>query len=103
MRGMARELQRLTDEAVAAAIAELDGWELRNGKLAREFVFTDFVEAIGFIDRVAVWAETWNHHPEWSNVYNKVQVELVTHDVGGISHLDIQLARKMNELAQPLL
>lgn len=81
------------------AVAELVSWQVLDGKLYREFVFANFVEAINFIDRVATWAETWNHHPEWSNVYNRVKVELWTHDVGGISHLDFQLAKKMNELA----
>lgn len=95
---MAAEPRRLTDDEVASAVAKLDEWELRDGKLHREFVFSDFVEAIGFIDRVAVWADTWDHHPEWSNVYNRVSIELSTHDVGGISALDFQLAHKMNEL-----
>ncbi len=96
---MDEELRRLTDDEVAARVADLVGWHVVGGKLRREFVFADFVEAIGFVDRTAVWAETWNHHPEWSNVYNRVTVELTTHDVGGISHLDFQLAKKMNELA----
>ncbi len=95
---MEPELRRLTDDEVAVALAELADWHLVDGKLHREFVFADFVEAIAFIDRAAVWAEAWNHHPEWSNVYNRVRVELWTHDVGGISHLDFQLASKMNEL-----
>ena len=96
---MEPELRRLTDGEVAAAVASLAGWQLIDGKLRREFVFANFADAIGFIDGAAVWAETWNHHPEWSNVYNRVRVELWTHDVGGISHLDFQLAHKMNELA----
>lgn len=95
---MDADLQRLTDDEVAAGVAGLVGWHAVDGKLRREFVFADFVGAISFIDRTAVWAETWNHHPEWSNVYNRVTVELWTHDVGGISHLDFQLAQKMNEL-----
>lgn len=89
----------MLDDEVAAALAELEGWDLADGKLSRGFRFANFVEAIGFIDRVAVEAEALNHHPEWSNVYNRVQVELWTHDVGGISTLDFQLAHKMNELA----
>ncbi len=91
----------MTDDEVAAGLAELTDWQLINGKLRREFVFANFVEAISFIDRSAVWAEKLNHHPEWSNVYNRVTVELWTHDVGGISHLDFQLAQKMNELVEP--
>ena len=96
---MEPELRRLNDDEVAVAVHELAGWQLVDGKLQREFVFANFVEAIGFIDSTALWAETWNHHPEWSNVYNRVRVELWTHDVGGISGLDFQLAHKMNELA----
>jgi 4a-hydroxytetrahydrobiopterin dehydratase len=93
------ELRPLSDDEIAAAVAELDGWRHFDNKLCHEYVFANFVDAIAFIDRTAVWAETWNHHPEWSNVYNVVRVELWTHDVGGISALDVQLAHKMNELA----
>ena len=93
------ELRPLSDDEIAAAVVELDGWRHFDSKLCREYVFANFVDAISFIDRTAVWAETWNHHPEWSNVYNVVKVELWTHDVGGISSLDVQLAQKMNELA----
>lgn len=89
----------MSNEEVAAALAGLAGWTLSDGKLCREFRFVDFVKAIAFIDRVAVEAEALDHHPEWCNVYNRVRVELWTHDVGGISHLDFQLAHKMNEAA----
>ncbi len=89
----------MNDDEIATAVAELDGWELLDGKLLREFVFSNFVEAIGFMLRAAIWAEKLDHHPEWSNVYKRVRVELCTHDVGGLSPLDFQLARKMNELA----
>lgn len=94
-------LRLLLDDEVAALAAELEGWHVVASKLSREFRFANFVEAIAFIDRVAVAAEALNHHPEWSNVYNRVKVELWTHDVGGLSHLDFELARKMNELAAP--
>ncbi len=96
---MEPKLRRLNDSEVALGVRKLAGWHLVDGKLWREFVFANFADAISFIDRTAVWAETWNHHPNWSNVYNRVRVELWTHDVGGISHLDFQLAHKMNELA----
>lgn len=92
-------MRRLSDHEVAAAAEQIAGWRVRDGKLHREFQFANFVEAIGFIDRVALEAEALNHHPEWSNVYNKVTVVLWTHDVGGLSHLDFRLAGKMNELA----
>lgn len=96
---MELELRRLNDDEVAVALAQLDGWQLLDGKLSREYVFVDFVEAIGFMMRVAIWAEKLNHHPEWSNVYKVVRVELQTHDVDGISPYDFELAAKMNELA----
>lgn len=93
------ELRRLTDHEISKAIAELDGWSLVDGKLRREFVFRDFVEAMGFMTRAGIWAEKRNHHPEWFNVYNTVRVDLQTHDVGGLSPYDVDLAKKMNELA----
>lgn len=89
----------MRDDEVAAAVAELTGWQVVDGKLSREFRFGNFVEAIAFIDRVAIHAEVLDHHPDWSNVYNRVQVALWTHDVGGISPLDFKLAHKMNESA----
>ncbi len=92
-------MDRLTPEEIRSTLSQLDGWRLDDGKLCREFVFADFVEAIGFMVRSAFWAEWMNHHPEWRNVYRTVRVELQTHDVGGISQLDVDLAVKMNELA----
>ncbi|MFQ6005185.1 MAG: 4a-hydroxytetrahydrobiopterin dehydratase [Woeseia sp.] len=91
--------ERLTDSEIQEALAGLDGWTVENGKLRRNFKFTNFVEAFGFMTRVAIEAEKMNHHPEWFNVYSKVNVELVTHDAGGITSLDMILARKINELA----
>ncbi|MCL4164671.1 UNVERIFIED_CONTAM: hypothetical protein GTU68_061481 [Idotea baltica] len=64
--------------------------------ITKTFVFADFVDAFGWMTCAALWAEKWNHHPEWSNVYNRVTVTLTTHDVGGISTLDVKLARKMD-------
>lgn len=90
---------RMDDDEIAAALDELDGWQLVDGMLSREYVFSDFVEAIGFMVRSSIWAQSLDHHPEWSNTYNVVRVGLRTHDVDGISRLDVQLARKMNELA----
>ena len=86
---------------ITAQLAELPGWEVVAGKLHREFAFADFSEAFGFMARAALEAERANHHPEWCNVYNKVSVQLVTHDADGITSLDIELAKKMNELAEP--
>ncbi|MCS6775785.1 MAG: 4a-hydroxytetrahydrobiopterin dehydratase [Chloroherpetonaceae bacterium] len=89
----------LTEEELRGALHGLDGWEVRNGKLHRTFVFRDFVEAWGFMCRVALVAEAMNHHPEWSNVYRTVTVDLSTHDAGGITMLDVDLAHRMNALA----
>ena len=94
---MSREL--LSDDALTAHLANLPGWQLDDaGKLAREFQFADFSEAWGFMSRVALEAEKMNHHPEWFNVYRTVRVQLNTHDAGGITELDIELARRMNQL-----
>ncbi len=80
---------------------ELDGvpgWSLVDGKLHREIRFTDFVEAFGFMSRVALVAESMNHHPEWFNVYNSVVVDLSTHDAGGVTQTDLKLASRINEM-----
>jgi len=89
----------LNDEQVSEALARLTGWELADGKLHREFKFGDFVEAFGFMSRVALVAERLDHHPEWFNVYNRVVVDLRTHDCDGISNRDFELAGKINTLA----
>ena len=81
------------------ALTSLEGWEVRDGKLHREFVFSDFVEAFGFMARAALVAERANHHPEWFNVYRTVRVDLATHESGGITERDTALAHAMNELA----
>ncbi len=77
------------------------GWEMVEGRdaIAKTFVFENFIEAFGWMTRVAFWAEKWNHHPEWDNVYKTVNVVLTTHDVDGLSTLDAKLARKMDSLA----
>jgi 4a-hydroxytetrahydrobiopterin dehydratase len=90
---------RLDGEALDEAVAGLPGWSLRDGKLHREFRFADFVAAFGFMTRVALVAEAMDHHPEWSNVYSRVSVDLTTHDAGGITTRDVALARRMDELA----
>jgi 4a-hydroxytetrahydrobiopterin dehydratase len=88
---------RLDDAAIASALDSLEGWTRSGTAITREFEFADFVDAIGFITRVAVLAERKNHHPELNNVYNRVRVDLSTHDAGGITELDISLAREINE------
>ena len=79
-------------------MASLDGWELQDGKLHREFKFKNFVEAWGFMSRVALLAEKMNHHPEWFNVWNTVRIDLSTHEVGGLSNFDVELATKIKAL-----
>ena len=73
-------------------------WKEENNKLVKTFEFKDFVEAFGWMTRVAIWAEKWDHHPEWSNVYKTVTVTLITHDVNGLSDRDIKLAQKIDSL-----
>ena len=90
---------RLADTEVAARLEDLPGWTLAAGKLRRAFVFRDFVEAWGFMSAVALVAEAMGHHPEWSNVWNRVTVDLTTHDAGGLSALDFDLAARMDALA----
>jgi 4a-hydroxytetrahydrobiopterin dehydratase len=88
----------LSDEQVSSAMTGLSDWELVAGKLHREFKFGDFVEAFGFMGRVALVAERMDHHPEWFNVYNRVVVDLRTHDCDGISDRDFELAGKIDTL-----
>ena len=90
---------RLSEAELAKALAELPGWRVENGKLHREWRFADFNAAFGFMTRVALEAERMNHHPDWSNVWNRVVVDLVTHDAGGVTANDVALAKRMNALA----
>ncbi len=91
--------KKLDETALREALAELPGWSLEAGKLHREYRFPDFVTAFGFMSSVALVAEAMNHHPEWQNVYNRVVVDLITHDAGGITENDLALARRMDDLA----
>lgn len=92
---------RLTAEERKAALAKLTGWNEAAGRdaITKKFVFRNFSEAFGFMTRAALAAEKLDHHPEWSNVYKTVEVTLSTHDVGGLTELDLQLAEKMDRLA----
>lgn len=76
------------------------GWDIVENRdaLVKTFTFGDFTEAFAWMTRAAMWAEKWNHHPEWRNVYNRVDVTLTTHDAGGLSALDAKLARKLDSL-----
>jgi len=96
---------KLTDAQLPPLLAQLPAWRMRperGGMLTREFVFHDFAQAWGFMSQVAVVAEKRNHHPEWSNVYNRVAVTLTTHDVDGLSMNDIALAGFMDQVAGAL-
>lgn len=92
-------MSKLAEEDRAALIAE--GWAMVDGRDAVEktFRFKDFASAFGWMASAAIWAEKWNHHPEWRNVYNRVEVVLTTHDAGGLTELDAKLARKLDQLA----
>lgn len=91
---------QLTDAERDAALAELDGWTLRGDGKAIEctFEFDDFVQAFGFMTRVAILAQSQDHHPEWFNVYNRVEITLTTHDAGGLSQRDVTLAKAIDHL-----
>ncbi|MDE1876609.1 MAG: 4a-hydroxytetrahydrobiopterin dehydratase [Thaumarchaeota archaeon] len=89
---------KLTEEQIKAELQGLQGWSVANGKLHKDFVFDDFIEAFGFMCKAAIHIEKMNHHPEWFNVYNKISVDLVTHDAGGITQNDVSLARTLNSL-----
>ena len=88
---------KLSPADVTAQLASLPEWSIGAGKLHREYQFVDFVEAFGFMAKVALIAERMGHHPEWFNVYNKVIVDLTTHDAGGISAMDFELAAAMEK------
>ena len=90
---------KLTDAEINTQLEGISGWTVENEKLHKEFQFDSFVEAFGFMASVALIAESMNHHPEWFNVYNRVTVDLATHDAGGISALDFELAKKIDTLS----
>ena len=92
-------MPKLTQKEIRSALTGLRGWKLVKGKLHREYKFADFMHAFGFMTTSALAIERMNHHPEWFNVYNKVVVDLSTHDVGGISEKDIALARILDNFA----
>ncbi len=96
--------EKLSDTARKTTLEPLleTGWqhdETRDA-ITKSYKFASFIEAFGFMTRAAIWAEKWNHHPEWFNVYNRVDVTLTTHDVDGLSALDVKLARKLDTLVE---
>ena len=96
-------LERLNQNEIDLSLKMLNKdsseyWQIIDSKLYREFIFTNFVSAFGFMTQVAILAEKANHHPEWSNVYNKVKIQLTTHDADGISKLDFELAKEISKI-----
>ncbi|HUI10398.1 MAG TPA: 4a-hydroxytetrahydrobiopterin dehydratase [Bacteroidota bacterium] len=92
------ERRKLAEPQIASALKELPGWSLREGKLHRELKFGDFVEAFSFMAGAALVAESLNHHPEWSNVYNRVTIDLSTHSEGGVTGFDVEWAKRVEGL-----
>ncbi len=90
----------LSTDDLNTALTQLPGWSVKDGKLHRQFQFGSFVEAFGFMSSVALVAEAMNHHPEWFNVYNRVTIDLITHDSSGITTKDVELAKRASELAK---
>jgi 4a-hydroxytetrahydrobiopterin dehydratase len=95
-------MAKLNEAELAAAMDSLPGWVVENGKLHREYEFPDFVHAFGFMATAAIAIEAMEHHPDWSNSWNRVVVDLTTHDAGGITAKDFLLAEKLEELARRL-
>jgi 4a-hydroxytetrahydrobiopterin dehydratase len=89
----------LSSESIQQELENLNGWAVKDEKLHKEFEFEDFNQAFGFMTRAAMHIEKMNHHPEWFNVHNRLVVDLTTHDAGGITQNDINLARILNSLA----
>lgn len=91
--------KRLTPEQIDQRLQSLSGWAHEGDRLRKRFVFDDFVQAFGWMSQIAIIAETMNHHPDWKNVYKTVDVELWTHDAGGLTELDFELAAAMDRRA----
>ena len=93
------ERRKLSEKELEDCLVRIKGWSVRNGKLRKEFKFNDFKQAFGFMASVALVAESMDHHPDWSNVYNRVTIDLMTHDIGGISPLDVEFASRVDKLS----
>ncbi len=92
-------MEPASESEIESALSGLPDWQRDEDRIARQFVFADFVEAFGFMGSVALLAERANHHPEWSNVYNRVSIELTTHDAGGLTERDFSLAAEIDKIA----
>ena len=97
------ERRKLTEDQLRSALETLPAWSLNHSKLHREYTFADFAHAFGFMATAAVLIEKMNHHPEWSNVYNQLTVDLTTHDAGGVTAKDVELATLLENIARPLV
>ncbi len=93
------QINKATDEQIQEFISQFSSWSVENDKLHREYVFGNFVQAFGFMTEAALIAERTDHHPEWFNVYKKVVVDLATHEAGGITERDFNLAKSMEKIA----
>ena len=91
------ESKLINEQSIKAIPSQLPGWDVKGQKIIKEWQFGNFITAFGFISKVALVAEAMNHHPEWSNSYGNVRIGLTTHDLGGISNKDIQLASEINK------
>ena len=91
-------MMRLSETEITEELKKLEGWEINDNKLHKEFQFDSFNQAFGFMTRAAMEIEKMNHHPEWFNVYNRITIDLTTHDAGGITNNDVNLARILNSL-----
>ena len=91
-------MMRVSEAEIIEELKKLEGWNIKDNKLHKEFQFDSFNQAFGFMTRAAMEIEKMNHHPEWFNVYNRITVDLTTHDAGGITNNDINLARILNSL-----
>ena len=93
-------LEKATNIEIQEFIVDYDSWSIENNKLHREYIFNNFIEAFAFMTKVALIAESNNHHPEWFNVYKKVVIDLTTHESKGITKLDFELAQKIEQIAK---
>ena len=96
------QVAKLTDTQISEGLAKLPGWKVEHGKLHREYKFADFAHAFGFMATAAPTIEKNDHHPEWANVYNRVTVDLSTHDADGITQKDLDLAKLLEGIAKQL-
>ena len=94
-------MSSLSDKQINLQLEDLPGWQREGNSIVKSYHFSDFIEAMSFMNQVAFHAEALEHHPEWRNTYNVVDVRLTTHDTGGITSLDIRLAKRMEHIIQP--